>query len=45
MENTVHVNLGDRSYDVVIGPGLLGQAGERIAGSNLFLLRLYRRLN
>ena len=31
MENTVHVNLGDRSYDVVIGPGLLGQAGERIA--------------
>ena len=31
MENTVHVDLGDRSYDVVIGPGLLAQAGERIA--------------
>lgn len=31
MEKTVHVDLGDRSYDVVIGPGLLDQAGERIA--------------
>ena len=31
MENTVHVDLGDRSYDVVIGPGLLVQAGQRIA--------------
>ncbi|WIY24597.1 3-dehydroquinate synthase [Parasedimentitalea psychrophila] len=31
MENTVHVDLGDRSYDVVIGPGLLAQAGSRIA--------------
>ena len=31
MENTVHVDLGDRSYDVVIGPGLLAQAGERIS--------------
>lgn len=31
MENTVHVDLGDRSYDVVIGPGLLEQVGARIA--------------
>mgnify|MGYP000137798691 CR=1 FL=1 len=31
MENTVHVDLGDRSYNVVIGPGLLDQAGTRIA--------------
>ncbi|WP_425046536.1 3-dehydroquinate synthase [Primorskyibacter sp. S87] len=31
MENTVHVELGSRSYDVVIGPGLLDQAGPRIA--------------
>jgi len=31
MENTVHVDLGDRSYNVVIGPGLLDQAGARIA--------------
>ena len=30
MERTVHVPLGDRAYDVVIGPGLLAQAGERI---------------
>jgi 3-dehydroquinate synthase len=27
---TVHVPLGARSYDVVIGRGLLAQAGERI---------------
>lgn len=31
MDKTVHVDLGDRSYDVLIGPGLLAQAGERIA--------------
>ncbi|TLP64363.1 3-dehydroquinate synthase [Parasedimentitalea maritima] len=30
MEKTVHVDLGDRSYDVVIGPGLLEQVGERV---------------
>lgn len=30
MERTVHVPLGDRAYDVVIGPGLLAQAGERV---------------
>ncbi|MEC7760520.1 MAG: 3-dehydroquinate synthase [Pseudomonadota bacterium] len=28
---TVHVALGDRSYDVRIGPGLLGEAGAQIA--------------
>ncbi len=31
MEKTVRVELGERSYDVVIGPGLLQQAGARIA--------------
>ena len=31
MQQTVHVELGERSYDVVIGPDLLGQAGARIA--------------
>ena len=31
MTNTVHVNLPGRAYDVVIGPGLLAQAGARIA--------------
>lgn len=31
MEKTVHVPLGDRAYDVVVGPGLLAQAGARIA--------------
>jgi len=30
MIETVHVNLPGRSYDVVIGPGLLAQAGPRI---------------
>ncbi|MBY6138148.1 3-dehydroquinate synthase [Leisingera daeponensis] len=30
MERTVHVPLGDRAYDVVIGPGLMAQAGERV---------------
>jgi 3-dehydroquinate synthase len=28
---TVHVSLGDRAYDIRIGPGLLDTAGERIA--------------
>ncbi|WP_281994723.1 3-dehydroquinate synthase [Ruegeria faecimaris] len=31
MHQTVHVELGDRSYDVEIGPDLLMQAGQRIA--------------
>ncbi len=31
MQETVHVALGSRSYDVVIGPGLLSDAGARIA--------------
>ncbi len=30
MERTVHVPLGSRAYDVLIGPGLLAQAGSRI---------------
>ncbi len=30
MIETVHVNLPGRAYDVVIGPGLLAQAGARI---------------
>jgi 3-dehydroquinate synthase len=29
---TVAVALGDRAYDVLIGPGLIGEAGELIAG-------------
>ncbi len=31
MQTTVHVPLGLRSYDVQIGPGLLAEAGVRIA--------------
>lgn len=31
MQQTVHVELGDRSYDVEIGPGLIDEAGARIA--------------
>ncbi len=31
MEKTVHVPLDGRAYDVVVGPGLLAQAGTRIA--------------
>ncbi len=31
MMQTVHVALGDRSYDVEIGPGLIAEAGARIA--------------
>ena len=30
-EKTVPVALGDRSYDVLIGPGLLGEAGRLLA--------------
>ena len=29
---TISVALGDRSYDVLIGPGLIGRAGELIGG-------------
>jgi 3-dehydroquinate synthase len=29
--NTIRVGLGDRAYDVLIGPGLIDQAGARIA--------------
>ncbi|MEO0678214.1 MAG: 3-dehydroquinate synthase [Pseudomonadota bacterium] len=31
MRETVHVPLGERAYDVVLGPGLLAEAGEAIA--------------
>jgi 3-dehydroquinate synthase len=31
MTATVRVGLGERAYDVAIGPGLLDQAGDRIA--------------
>ncbi|TDE38511.1 3-dehydroquinate synthase [Antarcticimicrobium sediminis] len=31
MNETVHVDLGARSYDVAIGPGLIAEAGARIA--------------
>jgi len=31
MMQTVHVELGERSYDVEIGPGLIAEAGARIA--------------
>ena len=31
MQKTVHVALGERSYDVEIGPGLLAQSGALIA--------------
>ncbi|MDK3020653.1 3-dehydroquinate synthase [Pseudodonghicola flavimaris] len=31
MKETVHVELGERSYDVEIGPGLIAEAGTRIA--------------
>lgn len=32
MTQSVHVPLGDRAYDVRIGPGLIGRAGAEIAG-------------
>ena len=31
MIETVHVPLGARAYDVLVGPGLLEAAGARIA--------------
>lgn len=31
---TVRVDLGERSYDIVIGPGLIAQAGAEIAARN-----------
>lgn len=31
MRETVHVDLGARSYDIVIAPGLLAQAGDEIS--------------
>lgn len=31
---TVRVDLGDRSYDIVIGPGLIAEAGAQIAARN-----------
>ncbi|MDF1854184.1 3-dehydroquinate synthase [Pseudooceanicola sp.] len=31
MTETVHVPLGDRAYDIHVGPGLLAEAGARIA--------------
>jgi len=30
MQEIIHVELGERSYDVVVGPGLLAEAGTRI---------------
>jgi 3-dehydroquinate synthase len=30
---TVRVGLGERAYDILIGPGLIGQAGSRIAAA------------
>ena len=31
LEKTVRVELGDRSYDILIGPGLIARAGREIA--------------
>ena len=31
MRDTVHVPLGDRAYDVRIGPGLIAAAGKEVA--------------
>jgi len=33
--NTVHVNLGSRSYDILVEPGLLSEAGPRILATGL----------
>ena len=30
-ERLVHVPLGERSYDILIGPGLMGRAGGEIS--------------
>ena len=32
LERTVRVELGDRSYDILIGPGLIARAGQEISG-------------
>ncbi|MDG1149940.1 MAG: 3-dehydroquinate synthase [Akkermansiaceae bacterium] len=33
--NTVHVNLGPRSYEILVAPGLLAEAGSRIKAAGL----------
>ena len=33
LEKTVRVELGDRSYDILIGPGLIARAGRSIPRS------------
>lgn len=33
--NSVHVNLGDRSYDILVNPGLLAETGPRIQAAGL----------
>ncbi|MEJ6829975.1 MAG: 3-dehydroquinate synthase family protein, partial [Akkermansiaceae bacterium] len=33
--NSVHVDLGDRSYEILVEPGLLSQTGERILAAGL----------
>ncbi|MDA7929743.1 3-dehydroquinate synthase [Akkermansiaceae bacterium] len=33
--NTVHVNLGSRSYDILVAPGLLAETGSRIQAAGL----------
>jgi 3-dehydroquinate synthetase len=33
--NQVSVNLGSRSYDILVAPGLLAEAGERIQAAGL----------
>ena len=30
-ERLVHVPLGERAYDILIGPGLIGRAGGEIS--------------
>jgi len=34
LRETVGVDLGERSYDIVIGPGLIAEAGVQIAARN-----------
>ncbi|MDC0258299.1 3-dehydroquinate synthase, partial [bacterium] len=33
--NTVHVNLGSRSYEILVAPGLLAESGSRIQAAGL----------
>jgi len=33
--NTVHVSLGDRSYDILLEPGILAEVGSRIQAAGL----------